>query len=149
MILGVQNFAFLDILGHFGWLQPNALSQWPKILHTACQAPGPSFCKISAYTSNAENDFWPKNPQKRPKKCQKNGFFSHIGQTMCHTIIKFCMPGLDLNMYLHENFHWPVINQFFQNSILNLFEKFCIFHQFHFLIKIGCTLIQALKIYSP
>ena len=132
MILGVQNFAFLDILGHFGSLQPNALSQWPKILHTACQAPGPSFCKISAYTSNAEKDFWPKNPQKRPKKCKKKCFFSHVGQTMCHTIMKFCMPGLDLNMYLHEKFHWPVINRFLKIQLL-IFSKFCIFiFEIHF-----------------
>ena len=61
-----------------------------------------------------------KIPKKGPKNAKK-WFFSHIGQTMCHTIIKFCMPGLDLNMYLHEKFHWPVINQFFQNSILNFF----------------------------
>ena len=37
-----------------------------------------------------------KIPKKGPKNAKK-WFFSHIGQTMCHTIMKFCMPGLDLN----------------------------------------------------
>ena len=76
IILGLQNFVLLDILEHFGSLQPNALGYWPKILHTACQATKSSSCKISACISNAENDFWLKNPQKRPKKCKKMVFFA-------------------------------------------------------------------------
>ena len=54
---------------------------------------------------------------------------------MCHTTIKFCMPGLDLNMYLHENFHWPVINQFFQNSILNFLKRISHFSSISFFDK--------------
>ena len=57
-----------------------------------------------------------------------------MGQTMCHTIMKFCMPGLDLNMYLHEKFHWPVINHFFQ-SILNFFWKISHFSSISFFDK--------------
>ena len=52
-----------------------------------------------------------KIPKKGPKNAKK-WFFSHIGQMMCHTIMKFCMPGLDLNMYLHEKFRWLVMNRF-------------------------------------
>ena len=66
-----------------------------------------------------------KIPKKGPKNAKKC-FFSHIGQTICHTIIKFCMPGLDLNMYLHEKFHWPVINRFLKIQ-LDSFSKFCIY----------------------
>ena len=43
---------------------------------------------------------------------QKKWFFSHIGQTMCLTIIKFCIDGLDLNMYQHEKFRWLVMSRF-------------------------------------
>ena len=69
--------------------------------------------------------FWLKIPKKHPKNA-KNWFFSHVGQTMCPTIIKFCIDGLDLNMYLHEKFHWPVINRFLKIQLW-IFSKFCIY----------------------
>ena len=39
-------------------------------------------------------------------------FATVICQTMNLTIKRFCMHGLDLNMYLHEKSHWPEISRF-------------------------------------
>ena len=92
------------------------------------------FAKFQLISQMLRRIFGLKIPKKGPKNAKK-WFFSHIGQTMCHTIIKFCMPGLDLNMYLHENFHWPVINQFFQNSILNFLKRISHFSSISFFDK--------------
>ena len=60
--LGAQNFAFLDTFGHLASLQPNPLSQLPQILHTSCQAPGASSCKILGHVAKFRLHFLAKNP---------------------------------------------------------------------------------------
>ena len=57
MKLWVRNIAFLDILGDLVSLWPSTLGQWPQILHTSCQAPGASFCKIFIHKSKAVEVF--------------------------------------------------------------------------------------------
>ena len=123
--LGVQNFAFLDTYGHLALLRPNPLCQLPQILHTTCHVPGASSCKISGHMAKFRLLFWLKIPKKCPKNVKK-WFFSHNCQITSLSITRFGINGLDLNIYLHEKFHWPVISRFFKIQFW-IFSKFCIF----------------------
>ena len=130
IILGLQNFVLLDILEHFGSLQPNALGYWPKILHTACQATKSSSCKISACISNAENDFWLKNPQKRPKKCKKMFFlpFSPNYKLCYHKILHaWTWPQYVPTWKISLACHKPIFSKF----NFEIFSIFCIFSCVH------------------
>ncbi len=136
IILGLQNFVLLDILEHFGSLQPNTLGYWPKILHTACQATKSSSCKISACISNAENDFWLKNPQKRPKKCKKVVFFLPFSPNykLCYHKILHAwtwpqyVPTWTISLACHK----PIFSKF-NFEIFSIFNFEC-FQNFAFLV---------------
>ena len=77
---------------------------------------GPKFCiQLVKHQGHHLAKFQPENQMismfqglKRPQKAQKIAkkcFLSQIGQTMCLAIIRFCICGLDLKMYLQEKFH--------------------------------------------
>ena len=85
--LGVHNFAFLDTYGHLAMLRPNALGQWPQILHTTYHVPGASSCKISGHMAKFRLLFLAKNTQKRPKKCKKMVFFGWSSLFHIHAMV--------------------------------------------------------------
>ena len=119
---GVQNFAFLDILSCY---RQTLCASGPKFCIQVAKHRGHIHAKFQAlYQINSRflGQKSPKNAQKMPKKL----FFDHISQTMSLTIIRFCMHGLDLNMYLHEKFHWPEVSPFSITQFWS-FSKFCIF----------------------
>ena len=88
-------------------------------------ASGPKFCiQLAMYQGHPHAKFqfiwqslgyffWLKIPKKGPKNAKK-WFFSHNCQITSLSITRFGINGLDLNMYLHEKFHWPVISRFFK-----------------------------------
>ena len=83
----------------------------PKICIQVAKHRGHIHAKFQAlYQINSR--FLGQKSLKNAQKMQKKLSFDHISQTMSLTIIRFCMHGLDLNMYLHEKFHWPEVSPF-------------------------------------